>query len=269
MSSARIGLAHRVIAAGAKLQTFAVLVLRPDDLIEFSRQTYARPGTVADWARPGLVDEGLYPNEQALLEHCPVREGRLLLLGVGGGREAIPFARAGYAVTGVDFVPGMVAKAQANAAAAGLQIAGLVQELSRLDVPAGSFDLVWISSRMYSCVPTRARRVAALQRIRRALRPGGCLVCMFEWNPRKRLTWRGLLLRKAIALLTLGHVAFEAGDQLMHNIEFIHSFTDEEALREEFAAGGYAVLHLDLPKAGYGGAVLQTAAEIGPSAEGA
>ena len=95
------------------------MVMRPDDLLELSRQTYARPHNVAGWGRLDLVERGLGDEELALLAHLPGKEGRLLLLGVGGGREAIPLARLGFQVTGVDFVPGMVALAQENAARQG------------------------------------------------------------------------------------------------------------------------------------------------------
>ncbi len=257
MSARRVGLARAVIAAGAKLQSLALLVMRPDDLIEFSRQAYAGPLVVQDWGRPDLVAEGLYPNEEALLARCPVRSGRVLVLDVGGGREAIPLARQGFEVTGVDFVPEMVSLAVSNAAAQGVALDGLVQEISQLDVPPGLYDLVWISSRMYSSVPTRARRVAMLERVRGALRPGGCFVAMFDWDPTQRATWRGVALRRFVALATLGHVGYEPGDKLLHNAEFIHTFGDERALREEFEAGGLNVLHLDLPEGGHGGAVLQ------------
>jgi len=145
------------------------------------------------------------------LARCPVRGGRALVLDVGGGREAIPLARLGYQVMGVDFVPEMIAAARANAAAVGLEIDGLVQEVSQLDVPPESFDLVWISARMYSSIPTRRRRVAMLRRIRRCLRPGGCFIAMFDWDPGQRGSWAGLWARRLLALATLGHLSYEPG----------------------------------------------------------
>ena len=169
----RITLARFLIQMGKFVESLAVMVMRPDDLVEFGRQTYTRPHNVASWGRSDLVERGLRPDETALLEKLPLKEGRLLLLGVGGGREAIPLARMGFDVTGVDFVPGMVELAKENAAQRGVRIEGLVQEISRLDVPASSYDVVWLCAAMYSCVPTRQRRVAMLRRIRQALRPGG------------------------------------------------------------------------------------------------
>ena len=64
----------------------------------------------------------------------------------------------------MDFVAEMVERAKANAARQGVALEGLVQEISQLDVPDGVYDLVWLSARMYSCLPTRQRRVEMLRR---------------------------------------------------------------------------------------------------------
>ncbi len=51
-------------------------------------------------------------------------------------------------------------------------------------------------------------------------------------------------MRRAFALLTLGHRTYEPGDMLMHHIEFIHGFQSEDELRAEFTAGGFRVAYL-------------------------
>ena len=61
------------------------------------------------------MDSGLDTDETALLKMVPFKEGKLLLLGTGGGREAIHLARIGFNVTGVDVVPEVVKKAEENA----------------------------------------------------------------------------------------------------------------------------------------------------------
>lgn len=159
----RITLGRFLIRLGKFVQSLAVMVMRPDDLVEFGRQMYTRPHNVASWGRPELVYRGLGLNETALLEHLPLKQGRLLLLGVGGGREAIPLAQMGFDVTGVDFVPGMVEKARENAAQRGVRIEGLVQEISKLDVPDGAYDVVWLCAAMYllRAHPEQARGDAA------------------------------------------------------------------------------------------------------------
>ena len=240
--SLRVRAAHFILRMSNLMESVAVMVLRPDDLVEFGRQMYARPHNVAGWSRDEVVQEGLNPDEQIWLDKLPLKQGQLLLLGVGGAREAIPLAQAGFHVTGVDFIPGMVEQARANAEKAGVRIEGLVQEISRLDVPPESYDVVWLSAAMYSCVPTRRRRIAMLRRIHRALRPGGYFLCQFHWGGGEPLGPRREWLKRAIALLTLGNLTYEPGDMLW--AEFIHGFRSQAELRAEFIAGGFAVVDL-------------------------
>ena len=244
--SIRITLARRLISLGRLVQSLALMVMKPDDLVEFGRQMYARPHNVASWASSQTMLGGLCPEELALVEQLPTKRGKLLLLGVGGGREAIPLAQMGFDVTGVDFVPAMVDKAKANAERAGVHIEGIVQEISRLDVPPASFDVVWLMVAMYSCVPTRARRVAFLRRVHRALKPGGHFLCQFYWGMHDRFSRKAEWVRRAFALLTLGNCTYEPGDILMHHIEFIHGFQSEDELRAEFTAGGFRVTYLHI-----------------------
>ena len=68
----RIALGRFLIRLGKFVQSLAVMVMRPDDLVEFGRQMYTRPHNVASWGRPGLVDRGLSPDETALLEKLPL-----------------------------------------------------------------------------------------------------------------------------------------------------------------------------------------------------
>ena len=63
----RIALARLLIRAGNFIQSSSLMVMRPDDLVEFSRQTYAREKNVAGWSSPELLGEGLYPEEKDLL----------------------------------------------------------------------------------------------------------------------------------------------------------------------------------------------------------
>ncbi|MGO9570884.1 MAG: class I SAM-dependent methyltransferase, partial [Desulfomonilaceae bacterium] len=123
------------------IQSLPVFLMRPRDLIAFTRSSYARSNLVEGWSRPQFVENGPDDNEVHLLKIMPVQTGRLLLLGVGGGREAIPLAQKGFDVTAVDFVPEMVAQAKENARRHNVDIAGLVQDISQLEVSRASFDV--------------------------------------------------------------------------------------------------------------------------------
>lgn len=119
-----------------------------------------------------------------------------------------------------------------------------MQEISRLEVPAGAYDVVWLSRAMYSCVPTRARRVEMVRRIVRALKPGGLFLCQFHWDPRPKFTRMGRLLRRLVGVCTLGNLAYEEGDMLWGHVEFIHAFTSEDAVRSELEEGGLSVARI-------------------------
>jgi SAM-dependent methyltransferase len=254
----RITSARFLIRFGGFIQSLALMVMRPNDLVEFGRQTYAGERMVEGLGRQDLVYPCLHPDEQALLERLPLKKGRLLLFGVGGGREAIPLAKLGFEVTGVDFVSEMVEKAKKNAASHGVKIEGLVQEISQLDVLANSYDVVWLSSAMYSCIPTRSRRIATLKRISKALKPGGYFLCQFRWAAKDGPAPLWELVRKIFAFLTLGNLWYEKGDKLSFNMEFIHGFVQEDEIRSEFAEGGFEVMYLHIAEEILlGGAVLK------------
>jgi SAM-dependent methyltransferase len=254
-----------LIRLGGFIQSLALMVMRPNDLIEFSRQTYARKKMVEGFGRQDLVSPTLHLDEQTLLDKLPLKKGRLLLLGVGGGREAIPLAQMGFEVTGVDFVPEMVEKAKENAASHGVRIEGLVQEISKIDVSAGSYDVAWLSAAMYSCVPTKSRRVEMLQSISNALKPGGYFLCQFRWAAKDGPAHLWELVRKIVAFITLGNIWYEKGDTLSYNLEFIHAFSQEAEVRSEFAEGGFKVLHLHIAEETLlGGAVLKKSLSQAP-----
>jgi SAM-dependent methyltransferase len=233
------------------------MVMRPDDLVEFSRQTYDKKDHVESWSSDEIIESGLDHNESTLLEKIPLKNGKFLLLGVGGGREAIYLAKKGFEVTGVDFSEGMVRSALDNAIKRGITISGLVQEISRLDVPDNSYDVVWLSSAMYSSIPTRRRRLMMLKKISDALKPKGYFICQFHWDARMNASPKGEFIRKILAFLTLGNLRYEKGDMLWHNIEFIHAFSSEQDLRSEFKEAQFNVEHIQIPEEVIkGGAVL-------------
>lgn len=252
----RIALGSFLVRLGAFLQTLPVVIMRPGDLTEVSRRMYARPRQVEAWGDQRILDSGLSPDEKTLLKTTPIQKGRLLLLGVGGGREAIYLAKKGFTVTGLDFIPEMVRKARRNAARNGVSIEGVVQEISVLDLPPESWDVVWMSTSMYSCIPTRKRRVEMLKRIRKVLKPGGFLICRFHWDPECISSPKRERVKKLIARLTMGNTAYEKGDLFWNNVEFLHAFSLLEDLQSEIEEGSFETIHTQLPTSGTSGGVV-------------
>lgn len=242
--SIRIVLARILLSAGEVIRTLPVVVLRPEDMIEWARQRYERGSRM--YAIENDVEEGLTHDEQSLWDHISDHAGRILVLGGGGGREAIFFARQGLQVAVMDFSTQMLEQARNSMVQRQFTFEGWVGDISCLDAPHEQYNLVWTSMFLFSVVMTRARRVEMLRRIRNALKPGGILVVSFHWQPNAWHSSKGAWVRKVIAWLTLGNTGFENGDILFGTLEFRHAFRAEQDLRAEFNDGGFEILHLSV-----------------------
>jgi len=244
----RTALGRFLTRFGRFIQSLAVMIMKPDDLVEFSRHAYSGPGALEEWTRRELLELGLRQEEKVLLEKIPIKKGKLLLLGLGGGREAIPLAKIGFQVTGVDFVPFLVQQAKKNALNQGVVLEGLVQDISKLAVDSNSYDLACLFSAMYSCVPTRTRRIEMLKRILKALKPGGYFLCQFQFYSRLPDSPKTELLRKFFAFLTFGNFRYEKGDMIWRELEFIHTFSTRNSLLSEFEQSGFQVIEINIPE---------------------
>ncbi len=259
----RIRLARGLIRAGDFIRSLAVVVMRPTDLVAFSRQAYENAASITEWTQPELLNAGLRADEQALLDRLPVRKGRLLLLGAGGGREISPLARAGFTVVGLDFAPSLLAEAERLARARNLPFRGIVADLNNLGDLPGPFDVMWFSSGLYSVVPTRRQRVALLRKLASSLASSdGRIVCQFHWDPAGGGSPTADRLRRWVGRLTGGLTAYEPGDTLWGGREYLHRFFSAATINAEFRSAGFEVEWLHIPEEGvWGGAVLRAAPE--------
>lgn len=232
------------LRAGNFLRAMAIMVMKPNDLIHFTRAMYQQPDAIAEWGNWSTVSSGLKTDEQQLYERLPLKQGRLLVLGLGGGREAIYFAKQGYTVSGIDYVPELVKIAEDHAREQGIALEGMVQDINELALAADHYDVIWFTRAIYSTLPTRYRRVQMLLRVREAMRPNGCIACQFYWDPGKLPDKKALRIRRLIAMLTCGNLAYEPGDTLWGGIEFSHAFTHEKEIRSEFAEADLIVENL-------------------------
>ncbi len=107
--------------------------------------------------------------------------GPVLELGAGSGRIAVPLAAAGYAVTGVDLDPAMLARARGAAASAGRGVAKrltLVEGDARTVrlLNAGSYGLAAIPLNSIFLFGSRADQAASVATLAAHLAPGGIAV---------------------------------------------------------------------------------------------
>lgn len=94
---------------------------------------------------------------------------RLLDLGAGLGESSVYFALKGAQVTTVDISPGMVATAVTLGKRFGVELKGIVGGAEELDIPGGSYDLVYVANTIHHV----QNRPLLFEQIRRALKPGG------------------------------------------------------------------------------------------------
>jgi SAM-dependent methyltransferase len=103
---------------------------------------------------------------------------RVLDVATGTGNLAIPAARAGANVTGVDIAPNLVTQAKARAAAEGLTIRFDVGDAEALCYGDGEFDTaVSMFGAMFAARPERAA-----SELLRVVRSGG-RIAMANWTP--------------------------------------------------------------------------------------
>src|SRR5438270_11776704 len=103
---------------------------------------------------------------------------RLLDVACGTGNTAIPAARAGAAVIGVDIAPNLIEQARERAQQAGVTAEFREGDAEQLAFPDAAFDLV--ISVFGAMFAPRPERVAA--ELMRTCRPGG-MVAMANWTP--------------------------------------------------------------------------------------
>lgn len=147
---------------------------RTDDLATL-KETLHHVWSAGDY---GEVAKALELGSQDFLARIPVEPGaRVLDLACGTGQLALPLARAGARVTGIDIAEPQISKARARATAEGLDIRFEVGDAEDISHDDGAFDLV--ISLIGAMFAPRPERAAA--EMLRVCRPGGRIV-MGNWT---------------------------------------------------------------------------------------
>lgn len=186
---------------------------------------------------PGLED--LHRMAALLLaERVPV-DGRVLVLGAGGGLELRAFAdqQPGWRLDGVDPAPDMLAQARATL---GERAARVSFHEGFIDTaPAGPFDGATCLLTLHFLVP--AQRLQTLQEVRQRLRPGApFVVAHHSFPPASQHLW---LRRNADLLVAKGMPAAqaEAGIRTMRERLPVLSPEEDQAL---LRAAGFSDIQL-------------------------
>ena len=258
-----VGRAARVFhAAVAELMC---IVVAPDERDTVTAWVYdTKEHFLPDGA---IFDQGLFHWEQACLGSEPFPStGRLLVGGVGGGREIVGLSKRGYHV--VAFEPtALVEGAMRIGAACGADVVrasyhdlvlaarGRGGPLER--VLGHRFDGVVLGWGSLSHVTSAAERRDLFEALR-TLAPAAPVLCSFSTPPRRgprsKVSRAFDPLRQVLGREPDWDLGFEPG------IGFVHGFTRAE-IELLAAAGGYAVVRYD--ERDYAHAVLEPLAQVG------
>jgi ubiquinone/menaquinone biosynthesis C-methylase UbiE len=134
------------------------------------------------------------PGAEEFIARLGIRPGeRVLDVATGTGNLAIPAARAGARVTGVDIAPNLIAEAQLEARTAGVNVNFEVGDAESLPYLDSQFDTtVSMFGAMFAYRPAKA--AAELLRV---TRPGG-RIAMANWTPEGFI---GHMLRAHVAVV--------------------------------------------------------------------
>lgn len=195
--------------------------------------------------------------ERLLVEHAAGADARILDLGCGTGGHAIPLARRGYRVVGVDRSGPMLAEARAKAEETGVGpefVEGDIRDLSL----AAEFDAALMLFAVLSYQLEEDDVLAALRSARRHLRAGGLLVfdvwfgpAVLAQRPSRRVSTIGELVRTSWGELDAARarctvtveLATESGEIVSREEHVVRYFFPEE-LGRLLDASGFGLLRL-------------------------
>jgi len=129
--------------------------------------------------RRRLIDQHV----RRLRELLPDPPAHVLDAGCGPGLYAVPLARIGYRVHGVDIGPAVIRHARREARAAGVQRDAHFEVADIRSLPTSpGYDAVILIYYVLENLPAR-QQVAALRRLGASLLPGGRLIAEFRLRP--------------------------------------------------------------------------------------
>ncbi len=153
--------------------------------------------------------------------------GRVLELGVGTGRLAIPLAKLGVAVDGIEASPAMIAKLRSEP---GGDLVGVFQvDLDGFELPQNAYTVAVCAASTLFMLPSTQAKTRCLVSAGRSLRPGGrLLVEAFRPNP-SRFDAAGWRIEQRPTIDGSTHVVRSVHDPAAQTIRITHQFGADDA----------------------------------------
>jgi len=139
------------------------------------KKAYTELAEVQKWAYE-MVERGLHKFESEIIRKYLSKKGKVLDIGCGGGRAAIPLLKEGFDVTGIDLSDLLLAAAKENTQRAEVEGQFIVANACALPITEQSFDYGLMLEQVLAFIPGRSNRLRALREIWRCLKPRGILM---------------------------------------------------------------------------------------------
>jgi SAM-dependent methyltransferase len=185
-------------------------------------------------ATEGYARSGLWLWETRFYSRFLRRDDDILVVGSGSGRDLLALRQMGYRADGLEMAERAVARSRALVTPlGGAVIVGNIETAPL--APHDAFIFSWLC---YGLIPGRETRIAVLQRVRNALRPGGRVLISYTAADGSR---RGITRQLASlgAWLSRADWRPEPGDvieRVPHGVHYEHEFTGPEIEGEAEAA---------------------------------
>jgi len=220
-------------------EQFALIIWTSSEIDRFARAGWNSCPVVRHYSRR---DDWLDAAEKTLVESYCMKDGELLNVACGAGREALMLARRRLRVTACDWSPRMIAEARRRAQEANLPVRFAVADLTHdLPYPEKAFDYLFLTNIAYSYIFPRWRRVRFLRQAHSLLKPDGVFIISFATAsgepriPAGLLEWLFMRLRRWASF----NREYEPGDRFAGD-GFVHIFRFEE-LAQEFQEARFLV----------------------------
>src|SRR3989344_9168660 len=193
-----------------------------------------------------IADEGLWESEKILIDKYFPVGSKILDVGCGSGRTAMPLFKAGHSVVGVDFTPQMIGLAKKKAVDHKLAINYRIGDATNLEFANDLFDGAIFAPDGFAQIPGKQKRQDALNEIHRVLKPGGVLILTAHkryYDLRTTFFWLGQFIKlhvlKPAGLkakeLELGDIFFRRQSIDNHKLkqqQFIHMSREKEVEKQ-------------------------------------
>jgi len=239
ISRAMYFISERLYRLTAVFDALNVAVFTPEEMAGIGRKAYNN--LVESFSSEESIMTGLVDWEKETVERFAARKGSFLVLGAGGGREAIALAKMGFRVVGIDSSPVMLEVGRQNAERWKVAVDFREGDFLSSDTGDEKFDYCLLSCVMYSSVPSSEMRVKMLRHIRNNLSDKGILIIHFLLRP-KNAPDKGKNIKLMVARLVRGNTGYRTGDSFSTALHFMRYFPDDGEVISEVSQAGFRVL---------------------------